>query len=136
MCRRIAPAYGRQKATSVVRDEVRYLFRTHLKDMISEDKDGFIRIKDFKDIRVRIPNPDDDYLRSIIYICDDELALAMKTIVQHSFGITPDDLFIVTAREFGFKRTGENIISSLRKVYQQMLRNGDVGEVDGKVQVN
>ena len=72
----------------------------------------------------------------IIYICDDELALAMKTIVQHSFGITPDDLFIVTAREFGFKRTGENIISSLRKVYQQMLRNGDVGEVDGKVQVN
>ena len=104
--------------------------------MISEDKDGFIRIKDFKDIRVRIPNPDDDYLRSIIYICDDELALAMKTIVQHSFGITPDDLFIVTAREFGFKRTGENIISSLRKVYQQMLRNGDVGEVDGKVQVN
>ena len=136
LCRRIAPAYGRQKATSVVRDEVRYLFRTHLKDMISEDKDGFIRIKDFKDIRVRIPNPDDDYLRSIIYICDDELALAMKTIVQHSFGITPDDLFIVTAREFGFKRTGENIISSLRKVYQQMLRNGDVGEVDGKVQVN
>lgn len=136
LCRRIAPAYGRQKATSVVRNEVRYIFRNHLKEMISEDKDEFIRIKDFKDIRVRVPNPNDDYIRPITYICDDELALAMKTIVQHSFGITPNDLFIVTAREFGFKRTGENIIYSLRKVYQQMLNNNEVTETDGKVQIN
>ena len=63
------------------------------------------------------------------------MALAKKTIAQHSFGITPDDQFIVTAREFGFKRTGENIIYSLRKVYQQMLKNEEVTEVDGKVQI-
>jgi len=59
----------------------------------------------------------------------------MKTIALHSFGITPDDLFIVTAREFGFKRTGENIIYSLRKVYEQMQKHGEVTEVDGKVQI-
>ena len=135
LCRRIAPAYGRQKATSVVRDEVKHIFRYHLKGMITEDKNEFVRIKDFADIKVRIPNPDDDYLRPITYICDEELALAMKTIALHSFGITPDDLFIVTAREFGFKRTGENIIYSLRKVYQQMLKNNEVTEVDAKVQV-
>ena len=135
LCRRIAPAYGRQKATSVVRDEVKYIFRHHLKGMIIEDKNEFVRIKDFVDVKVRVPNPDDDYLRPIAYICDKELALAMKTIALHSFGITPDDLFIVTAREFGFKRTGENIIYSLRKVYQQMLKNGEVTEVDGKVNV-
>ena len=75
------------------------------------------------------------YWRPINYIRNEELALAMKTIAQHSFGITPDDLFIVTARELGFKRTGENIIYSLRKVYQLMLKNGEVTEVDGKVQV-
>ena len=136
LCRRIAPAYGRQKATSVVRDEAKYIFRNHLKGMIIEDKNEFIRIKDFADVKVRVPNPDDDYLRPITYICNEELALAMKTIAQHSFGITPDDLFIVTAREFGFKRTGENIIYSLRKVYQQMLKKGEVTEVDGKVHVN
>lgn len=135
LCRRIAPAYGRQKATSVVRDEVKYIFRNHLKGMIIEDKNEFVRIKDFADLKVRVPNPDDDYLRPITYICNEELALAMKTIAQHSFGITPDDLFIVTAREFGFKRTGENIIYSLRKVYQQMLKNGEVTEVDDKVSV-
>lgn len=135
LCRRIAPACGRQKATSVVRDEVKHIFRYHLKGMITEDKNEFVRIKDFADVKVRVPNPDDDYLRPITYICDEELALAMKTIAQHSFGITPDDLFIVTAREFGFKRTGENIIYSLRKVYQQMLKNGEVTEVDGKVNI-
>ena len=74
--------------------------------MITEDSNDFVRIKDFADVKVRIPNPDDDYIRSITYICDEELALAMKTIAQHSFGITPEDLFIVTARECGFKSTG------------------------------
>ena len=98
-----------------------------------EDTDGFIRIINFTDVKVRIPNPNDNYLRPISYICEEELALAMKTIAQHSFGITPDDLFIVTAREFGFKRTGENIIHSLRKVYQYMLKNNEIIEVDGKV---
>ena len=104
--------------------------------MITKDKNDFVIIKDFTDVKVRIPNPDDDYLRPIAYICDKELALAMKTIAQNSFGITPEDLFIVTARELGFKRTGENIISSLRKVYQQMLESGEVSEVDGKVNMN
>ncbi len=133
LCRRIAPAYGRQKATSVVRKSVRDIFRSQLNGMITEDKNEFVRIKDFTDIKVRIPNPDDDYLRPITYICDEELALAMKTIAQHSFGITPDDLFIVTAREFGFKRTGENIINSLRNVYKQMLNSNEIIEIDGKV---
>ena len=133
LCRRIAPAFGRQKATSVVRDEVRNVFRNQLNGKILEDTDGFIRIINFTDVKVRIPNPNDNYLRPISYICEEELALAMKTIAQHSFGITPDDLFIVTAREFGFKRTGENIIHSLRKVYQYMLKNNEIIEVDGKV---
>lgn len=73
------------------------------------------------------------YVLSNITFANEELALAMKTIAQHSFGITPEDLFIVTAREFGFKRTGENIISSLRNVYEQMLKNNEVTEIDGKV---
>lgn len=136
LCRRIAPAYGRQKVTSVVRNDVRSILFYHLKDLVSLDQDEFIKIKDFKDIKVRVPNPDDDYIRQITYICNEELSMAMKTIVQHSFGITPDDLFISTAREFGFKRTGENIINSLHKAYQQMLNNNILNEIDGKVQIN
>ena len=135
LCRRVAPLYGRQKATSVVQNQVRYVLNHRLGDRIAEDWYNFVRTKDLINIKVRVPNPADDYLRPITYICNEELALAMKTIAQHSFGITPDDLFIVTAREFGFKRTGENIIYSLRKVFQQMLKNGEVTEIDGKVQI-
>lgn len=133
LCRRIAPAYGRQKATSVVRDEVINIFSNQLNGEICEDIDEFVRIKDFTEVKVRIPDPNDDYVRPIAYICEEELALAMKTIVQHSFGITPENLFIVTAREYGFKRTGENIIHSLRNVYEEMLQNNEITEVDGKV---
>ena len=133
LCRRIAPAYGRQKATSVVRNEVQYILCNHLNELIIKDENDFVKVRDLDSIKVRIPNPNDDYLRPIAYICNEELALAMKTITQHSFGIAPDDLFIVTAREFGFKRTGENIICSLRKVYQYMLDNNEIMEVDGKV---
>ncbi len=133
LCRRIAHAYGHKKASSIVRDAVQEILCSNLNEKITEDSNEFIWIKDSVDLKVRIPNPNDNYIRSITYICNEELALAMKTIVQHSFGITPEDLFIVTAREFGFKRTGENIISSLRNVYEQMLRNNELTEIDGKI---
>lgn len=136
LCRRVAPLYGRQKVSSVVRDAMKRIFRYNLKGRVEKDKNDFVRAKGFADIRVRTNNPEDDYLRPITYISDEELAIAMKTIVLHSFGITPDDLFIVTAREFGFKRTGENIIYSLKKVYKQMLKNNEATEIDGKVHIS
>ena len=136
LCRRVAPLWDRQKVTSVVRDEVRSIFEWYLNDYITEDDNEFVRLKDFTDIKVRIPNEDDDYLRSIQYICDEELQLAMKTIAQHSFGITSDDLFIVTTREFGYKSTGRNIAAALRSAYDDMLERNEVTEIEGKVHVN
>ena len=112
LCRRITLFYNRQKATSYVRTQVQNIIQFYLKDFIVIDKDNFIKLIDFKDIRVRIPDPNDNYIRPITYICDEELSLAMKSIVQQSFGITRDDLFITIAREFGFKRIGDNIINS------------------------
>ena len=131
LCRRMAPLYGRQKATSVVRNEIKLLL-TSLRETI-EIKEDFIRFKDFEDLTVRIPQNGSEYLRPINYISDDELLLAMTIIVKKSFGITPNDLFIVTAREFGYKRTGENIISTLHRVYQTALTSKKLKEVDGKV---
>lgn len=131
LCRRMAPLYGRQKATSVVRNEIKLLLAS-LRETI-EVKDNFICFKNFENLTVRIPQNGSEYLRPINYISDDELLLAMTIIVKKSFGITPDDLFIVTAREFGYKRTGENIISTLRRVYQTALASKKLKEVDGKV---
>ncbi len=132
LCRRVAPLYGNQKATSKIRNEVQMAFKYHLSDVIKQEKD-FITLVDFDNLQVRIPSSTDDYIRPIAYISDDELALAMTTIVEHSFGITPEGLFIETTRVFGFRRTGENIVSSLRRVYNDMLTNGQFKEVDEKV---
>jgi very-short-patch-repair endonuclease len=134
LCRRIAPAYGRQKVTSVVRDSVNRRLRRSLKGKV-ESEDYYVFLKGFDDLKVRIPDPDDDYIRPISEICNSELKLAMKVIAQNSFGITPDDLFIVTARELGYKRTGETIIRTLRKIYYKMIESGEVVEIEGKVNV-
>ena len=135
LCRRVAPLYDRQKVTSVVRDEVNYIFRHQLKGSVTKNRSGFVSATNFTDIRVRIPNPKDYYLRPITYICKEELSMAMKIIVQNSFGITPEDLFIVTAREFGFKRTGDTITRTLQQVYKAMIKSGDIVEIDGKVRL-
>ena len=135
LCRRVAPLFGRQKVTSFVRDAVRRTFQYFLNDKIDVDEKDFVRLIGFENIKVRIPDPNDDYIRPISYICDEELVMAMKAIVSNSYGITPDNLFITTAREFGFKRTGENIINALLSVYLTMLDNGEITEVDGKVRI-
>ena len=54
---------------------------------------------------------------------------------MHSFGITPDDLITETARAYGFKRTGDKISTTLKAVYEQLLSDGILKVVDGKVGV-
>lgn len=133
LCRRIAPAFERQKATSIVRGQVRSIIKNQLAELVTEDIHGHIFLADFTDLKVRIPNPNDDYIRPINIISSEELQLALKTIIQYSFGITPPDLFYICAREFGFRRTGENINRRLRYEYEELLINGEIAENDGKV---
>ena len=49
--------------------------------------------------------------------------------------ITPDDLITETARAYGFKRTGGKISTTLKAVYEQLLSDGILKVVDGKVGV-
>lgn len=132
LCRRVAPLFGNQKATSKIRNEVTNTFKTYLSDKIRVENE-FIMLHDFDNLQVRIPNRMEDYVRSITHISDEEISLAMRTIVDHSIGIVAEDLFIETARVFGYKRMGENIVSALKRVYTNMLMNGQFIEVEGKV---
>lgn len=132
LCRRIAPLYSRQKATSFVKYEIRQLLNYDLKNEI-EEHNMFISLKGFNNLKVRIPEEENGYVRPINYICDEELLLAMVTIAENSYGITSDDLLVVTARELGYKRTGENITSTLHRIYSNALAEGKLKEVNGKV---
>lgn len=132
LCRRVAPLFGNQKATSKVRDGVEHIFRWYLAEDIKRNGD-FITMKDFDQLQVRTPNEEDGYIRPITQISDEEIGKAMMIIAKNSYGITPEDLIVTTAREFGYKRTGENIVYSLRNVYDNLLAVGKAKEIDGKV---
>lgn len=77
--------------------------------------------------------PDDDYKRDIINISDEEIALAMKTIIKSSYGIMKNELFSVISREFGFGQLGHKIKVSLEKVYNKLLKNEGIIEKEGKL---
>lgn len=132
LCRRVAPLFGNQKSTSKVRDNVDYYLRMSFsRDVVR--KGEFLTLSNFDNLQVRVPGENDTYVRPIEFISDNELGLAMLTIVNNSFGLMPDDLMSITAREFGFKRTGENIAVALRRVYKNLLKSGKIKEIDGKV---
>ena len=133
LCKILAPLWGNQKATNVIRSTVKSYFCLILKDEI-KFKGDYMFLSNFDNLRVRIPeNPND--VRPIDYIPEDELALALTTIARQSFGITPDNLITETARVYGFKRTGGKISSTLRKVYDQLVANEKIKEIDGTVSV-
>ena len=133
LCRILAPIWGNQKATNVIRDEVKYYFRNYLYNDVHLE-DDFVSLNGFNDLKVRVPKTSND-IRPIEYICDSELALALTTIAQHSFGISPDNLITETARAFGFKRTGGNISFNLKRVYEKLTLEGKIKEIEGKVNV-
>ena len=133
LCRILAPLWGNQKATNVIRQKVSYYLNCCMTDMI-KIKDEFVMLADFDNLKVRIPEDSND-IRPIEYISDDEIALALTTIANQSFGITPDALIIETARVYGFKRTGGKISATIQKVYDQLVADGKVKEVEGKVNV-
>ena len=133
LCRIVAPIWGNKKATNVIRNEVNYYLKRDLNNVV-EKKGEFVSLKGFNDIKVRIPKSSND-VRPIEYISEDELALALITISENSFGITPDNLITEVARVYGYKRTGGRISSTLRKVYEQLLSEGKLKEIEGKVNV-
>ena len=131
LCRRVAPIWGNQRASSTIRQKVRNCIRFQLRESVLVT-DDFLTMGDFDELKVRIPSSDGE-IRPIDYICDSELMLAMQTIVFHSFGISSDALITETARVFGFKRTGTNIMNRLRNVYLKALEKGVLKEIEGKV---
>ncbi len=137
LCKRAAPLYGREKVTSVVREEVWFEVNNSLEGIVNKiwSENDFIMMKDFNDLKVRIPIGENPYQRPISHISDDELMTAVICIIQHSFGITPESLLITTARELGYKRSGSNVTKSLECVYSKMKESNIIKEIDGKVHV-
>jgi very-short-patch-repair endonuclease len=133
LCKRVATLFGNQKATSKVRNYVDYVLNGNLKDEIVR-KDDFCWPTAARKAEVRIPK-DDCGNRPITYISTDELAEAMYEIADKSFGIKRDDLFVTTARLYGFNRTGGNITLALQLAMDKLDEDQKVNITNDKVTV-
>lgn len=131
VCKKLACFFGREKATSPIRNTIDRVLKTKLYDVIVK-KDDFCWLKGVEGVEVRTSVPD---IRKIEYICKEELAEAMYAIVQYRFGITYDDLIVETARIFGFNRTGGKIREAMLAAMVYLVEQERVIEQEGKIAV-
>jgi hypothetical protein len=131
LCKRVAPLFGNQKVTVKVRNSVEHVLNKQLNDLVAK-KEEFCWYKKVDKITVKIPSLYGEG-RTINHISKEELAEAMFVIAGRSFGIAKDDLYVVTARAFGFNRTGGSIIQAMEEACMYLLESDRVKEVDGKI---
>lgn len=132
---RMAGAFGNQKATAPVRNAVeRVLKGSKLKSLVVKDKDGFVTLTGFQDLKARIPA--DGYSpRQINFISLDEIGIAMLTIAEQAIGLTSDGLLDATAKALGYARKGERMMTCMNGALERLIKRGRVKLVDGKVRV-
>lgn len=130
--RRLASAFGNEKATKPVRDTIdQALNRVMANEVVIED--GFVRFKTFTDIRARIPMGTQD--RNIEYISKPEIADAMLTVIKNSFGIDRDALCAEVTSIFGYDRMGPKITKAMNDTIDYMLNKDMVIIMDGKMHI-
>lgn len=113
---RIAPLYGRQKATKVVKEHFDKAMRGAARHGISRH-DGFIYLDAQTEVSFRIPGDK----RSIEQISLEELSAGMKAFVQQNVRISEDDLFRAVAQAQDCHRIG----SKVRERLEQALRHAN-----------
>lgn len=132
LCKRVAGLFGNQKVTVKVRDSVNYVIDRYLTDKL-ERRDDFLWIKGADNIKARVPLSNDVGVRTIAHISKEEIAEAMLQIISKSIGITTTDLYLVTARVFGFSRTGGNINYAMQQSCEYLIESGVVKNSSGKI---
>lgn len=132
---RMAGAFGNQKATAPVRNVVdRVIKGSKLKSLVIRDKDGFVTLAGFHDLKARIPA--DGYSpRQINFISLDEIGIAMLTVAEQAIGLTSESLIDTTAKALGYARKGERMMTRMNNALKRLIKQGRVKLVDGKVRV-
>lgn len=91
--------------------------------------DSFLSFKDFEVNVFRIPEK--GVVREIEEISPEEIHVAMKAIVQRSFGLTKEGLFSIIASHLGFSKVGPRMKMYLEQVYQLALSKSLLKEYEG-----
>lgn len=127
---RAAPLYGNIKATQPIRDQILCEIQLILRDKVKMDENYYITLNSFVFSK---PRKSTNKARNCDHISPKELIEALKIVIKRSFGITPDNLIKVTAKELGYKRISLKTQFNIEQAYRIMLRDKIAQEVEGKV---
>ena len=130
----MGPSFTTGKATEGVKNTIVEAINKRLNGQVRIDSDNFIRLLPETPIVVRIPERYGTP-RPMEYIHTEEVANAMIKIIEHSFGITTEDLVTECARAFGFERKGPKIKQKSDAAIEYLVRTGKVKLIDGKAQL-
>lgn len=131
---RVAGLFGREKATSFVREQVDYVLN-HTMCASVRIKDSFVSRNDMPEIKVRVSEIITEEARKVEHIPISEIEKAMLTIADFALGINETDLKVETARIFGFERMGPKVAKSMDAAFANLLKSGKITLVDEKVHI-
>ncbi|RPD46121.1 DUF3320 domain-containing protein [Hymenobacter sediminis] len=69
--------------------------------------------------------------RKLAFVAPEELARALRTVVEQSFALPREAVFLPTVRLLGFSRLSEEMRQQLEPVLAGLLEKGEVAEVNG-----
>ena len=129
LLKRIAFLFGREKVTSVVRDEYNYIMKNCSHNKINR-KNGFLYSQDKAIPMLRVPHENATVVREVKYISLEELSLGMKEILKQNITVEKSGLFRLLVQQLGFSRMGDSILerleSALHLISKEVAINGDV----------
>lgn len=131
---RVAGLFGREKATSVVRDNVDFVIKQYMKSDVVI-KDQFIAMADMQEVKVRVSEIITEEARNVEHISIPEIMKAMTIIASCAVGIDENELKIETARIFGFERMGPKVAKAINSALFELTKYGKARILDGKVHI-
>ena len=125
LLRRVAFLFGREKVTSLVRDEFNYLVRGGFGCNVIR-RDGFLYIESMPPSMLRVPPPNAANQREVKYIHPEELALGMREILRQNVTVSKSGLFRLLAAQLGYARIGDAMQEHLEYALKLLSRELDV----------
>jgi very-short-patch-repair endonuclease len=123
---RLKEAYGRIRLTTQLREILEPKITAAIRRGEVEVIDThFLRIPG-EEIKVRVPPDGDDNPRPITEICPSERQLALTGLVNESLSIDQDELVRAVARLFGWRRSSEEITTTLQRDLKKLRKSGDI----------
>lgn len=126
--RRIREAWGVGRSGAVIQNSFDSVLRESIDNgVLSMDEAGFLFISDLPRTTVRVPAPGiPESMRKVEHVPMAELELALLEVVYNAKSLTYEELYRVTARVFGWNRTGDVITLRLREALNRLASKGKV----------